>query len=95
VLPQFFHVRADEHLAQLDEIAVLLIVDFNHAPWVRTPPDGAPITRLDFTVRAYDGEGDLSRDLLVFPDRLFVVVFVLRRLEDADLMVSDVGENLR
>lgn len=94
MLPQFLHVRADEHLAQLDEVAVLLIVDFNHAPGVRAPADGAPIARLDFAVRAYDCEGDLGRDFLVFPNRLFVVVFILRRLEDADLVVCNVGEDL-
>ena len=95
MLPQFFHVRPDEHLTQLDEIAVLLVINFNHAPWVRTPPEGAPIARLDFTVQAYDSEGDLSSDLLIFPDRLFVVVFVLWCLEYADLVVGDVGEDLQ
>jgi len=50
---------------------------------------------LDFTIRAYDSEGDLSSDLLIFPNRLFVVIFVLRCLEYADLVVGDVGENLQ
>jgi hypothetical protein len=74
VLPQFLHVRADEHLAQLDEIAVLLVVDFNHTPRVRATTDGAPIACVDFAVRAYDGEGDLGCDFLIFRDRLFVVI---------------------
>ena len=94
MLPQFLHVRADKHLAQLDEIAVLFVVDFDHAPGVRTPPDRATVACVDFTVRADDGEGDLGGDFLVFPDRLFVVVFVLRRLENPELVVRDVGEDL-
>ena len=32
VLPQFLHVRTENHLAQLDEIAVLLIVDNRSRP---------------------------------------------------------------
>jgi len=94
VLPQLLHVRADEHLAQLDEIAVLLVVDFNHTPRVSATPDRAPIACVNFAVRAYDGEGDLGCDFLIFCDRLFVFVFVLRRLEDTNLVVRDIRENL-
>ena len=91
---QFLHVRADEHLAQLDEIAVLLIVNFNYTPRVRATPDGAPIARVDFAVRAYDGEGDLGCDFLIFSDRLFIIIIVLWRLEDTDLVVRDIREDL-
>ena len=94
VLSELLHVRADKHLAQLDEIAVLLVVDFDHAPWVRAPPDRATVACRDFTVRADDGEGDLGGNFLVFPNRLFVIVFVLWRLENTDLVVCDIGENL-
>ena len=38
VLPQTFHVRTDRYLVQLDEIAVLLIVDLRSRPRdTRTP----------------------------------------------------------
>jgi len=92
---EFFHVCPDEHLAQLDEIVVLLVINFNHAPWVHVPPDGVPIACLDFTVQAYNSKGDLSSDLLIFPDCLFIIVFVLWHLEYADLVVGDVRENLQ
>ena len=44
MLPQLLHARADEHLVQLDEVAVLLVVDLDHAPGVRAPLDRALVT---------------------------------------------------
>ena len=34
VLAELLHVRADEHLAKLDKVAVVFIVDLNHTPRV-------------------------------------------------------------
>ena len=43
VLPQIFYVRTDRHLAQLDEIAVLLIVDFRSRPRDTCAPGQRPL----------------------------------------------------
>lgn len=36
VFLQLFHVSPDQHLSQLDEVAVFFIVDFDRSPRVRT-----------------------------------------------------------
>ena len=43
VLLELFHVCADQHLAQLDKVAVLLVVDLDDTPWVATATDLAAI----------------------------------------------------
>lgn len=62
ILAQLLHVRANEHLAQLDEIAVLLIVDFNHAPRVGATPDLAAVRGVDRGCAADYGKGDFGLD---------------------------------
>ena len=76
VVPQVFHVRTYRHVAQLEEIAVLLIVDFRSRP-----------TCIHLAARDDDGDGDLGGDLLGFPNYPLLVVFVLRRLESMDVVV--------
>ncbi len=94
VLPEFLHVRTDEHLAELDEIAVFLIVHLDHAPRVRATPDDSAVLGLDLGVGADDGEGDLGDDGLVFAEGLFIFVLVDGCLEDADVVVLNVGQYL-
>ena len=60
ILAQFLHVRTHEHLTELDEIAVLLIVDFNHAPRVGAPADLAVVGRGYGGGGADDCEGDFG-----------------------------------
>lgn len=60
VLLEFLHVSANEHLAQLDEIAVILVVDFNRAPGVGTTADLSTVGRGDNRIGTNDGEGDLA-----------------------------------
>jgi hypothetical protein len=60
ILLQFFHVRSDEHLSQLDKVAVVFIVDFNDAPWVCTASDLATVRRVDEVVGADYRKGDLG-----------------------------------
>jgi len=36
VFLQLFHVSSDQHLSQLDEIAMFFVVDFDRSPRVRT-----------------------------------------------------------
>lgn len=94
VLPELLHVRPDQHLAQLDKVAMVLIVDLDHTPGVDTAADFASVRGRDDLVGADDGEGDLAGDLLVLRDRLLVLILVGRSLEDVDVVVRDVGKDL-
>lgn len=93
VLPELFHVCPDEHLSELDKVAVILIVDLNDTPWVRSSSDGASVNSLDLPVRADDGKGHLGGNLFVFGNGLFVIIVVDGGLEDLDLVVGNVVED--
>ena len=49
---------------------------------------------MDLTARDEGRDGGLGGDFLGFPDRLFLVVFELRRLESMDVVVRDVQQDL-
>jgi hypothetical protein len=94
VFAQLLHVRSHEHLTELDKVTVLLVVDLHDAPWVSAPADLAAVQSADEVVRADDGEWYFARNLLHLRNGLLILVFVLRRLENVDVVVSNVGENL-
>ena len=94
VLLELLHVGTDEHLAELDEVAVLLVIDLNHTPRVATATDLAPVGICDLVVGTNDGERDLGKDLVVLRDGLVIIELVPGTLEDLDLVVLDVGEDL-
>jgi hypothetical protein len=56
-------VSADEHLAELDKVAVLLVVDLDDTPGVRTATDGAAVGGLDAVVGTDDSERDLALEV--------------------------------
>ena len=85
---------SDEHLAQLDEIAVLLVVDLDKTPGVFASSDLAAIGAGDLRVGTDNSEGDLGHDLVVLCDGLVVVEFVAGSLEDLDVVVLDIGKDL-
>jgi len=60
ILLQFLHVRSDEHLSELDKVAVVFIVDFNDAPRVCTASDLATVRGVDEVVGADYRKGDLG-----------------------------------
>lgn len=43
VFPQLFHVGVNQHLAELDEITVTLVVDLDRSPGVSTTSDVSTI----------------------------------------------------
>lgn len=108
VFPQFLHVGPDEHLAELDKVAMFLVVHFNHTPGVLSSSDLTTIGRSDHRVGSDHSEWDLALvvsgvsgartgtddDLLVLLDSLFVLVLVRWGLEDSDPVVVDISEDL-
>jgi hypothetical protein len=87
-------VGADQHLAQLDKVTVLLVVNFDDTPGVATATDTAAISGGDLGVGTDDSEGNLGHDLLVFGNGLLVIELVAGTLEDLDGVVLDIGKDL-
>lgn len=94
VLLELFHMSADKHLSELDEIAMLLVVDFNDTPWHSATADLAAISCDNLVIRTDNGKGNLGHDLLVLGNGLLVIELVPGPFEDLDLVVGDIGEDL-
>jgi len=94
VLPKLLHVGADEHLAELDEVAVLLIVDLNNTPRVSTATDLTTIGSRHDLVRANNSKWNLAGNLLGLCQRLLILVLVRGGLEYVNLVEGDIRENL-
>ena len=94
VLSQLFHVGANQHLSQFDEITVVLVVDLDDTPWIDSSPNFTTIRSPDYFVRSDDGEGDFARDFLSLCKRFFVLVVVCGRLEDVNVVERDIGKYL-
>jgi len=88
-------VRSDEHLAELDEVAVLLVVDLDDTPWVAAATHLAALWSLDLSVGTDDGEWHFGHDLVVLGNGLLVIKLVSRALEDVDVVVVDICKDLR
>jgi len=73
VLFEFFHVSSDQHLSQLDEVAVLLIVHLDDTPWVAAASDFAALGVGYLVVGSHDGKWNFRHDFLVLCDGLFIV----------------------
>lgn len=93
-LAKLLHVGPDKHLAELDKVAVVLVVDLHDTPWVCTTANLATVGSLDNPVRANNGKRDLAGNLLGFRNSFLILVLVRRGLEDLDLVVGDVREYL-
>ena len=94
VLLELLHVGSDEHLAKLNEVTVLLVIDLDDTPRVGTTADLATIGAGDLVVGTNDSERNLGHDLVVLGDCLLIVELVSRSLEDLDTVVLDIGEDL-
>lgn len=86
---------ADEHLAEFDEVAVLLVVNLNDTPGVATSADLAAIGASDLGSSSDNCERNLGQDLVVLGNRLVVIELVTRTLEDLDVVVLDIRKDLR
>lgn len=90
---QVEHVVLDDHAAQSDEIAVLLVLDLHRAPRVLAAALSFAV-RVEYVVAADHRERDLRFVLLLQLEALRILVFVVRELVDLDFVLVDVVENL-
>src|SRR5690606_6603944 len=65
VFLELFHVCANKHLAELDKVTVVFIVNLNDTPWVTTSANLASIWPSDLSVGTNNCERNLRHDLLV------------------------------
>jgi hypothetical protein len=94
ILPELLHVSPDEHLSELDEVAVLLVIDLDDTPWVRPPAYFTTIRGLDNLIRADDSERNLAGNLLGFSNGFLVFIFICGCLEDVNVVVGNISQNL-
>lgn len=94
ILPKLLHVGANEHLAELDEVAVVLVVDLNNTPGIGTTTDFTTVRGCDNLVRTNNGKRNLAGDLLGLSQRLLILVLVSGGLEDVNLVAGDISKNL-
>ena len=94
VLLELLHVGADKHLAKLDEVAVLLVVNLDDTPWVTTSADLAAIGAGDLGSGTDNGKWNLGQDLVVLGNSLVIIKFVTWTLEDLDVVELDIGKDL-
>ena len=73
---------------------MILVIDFNHAPWVGPSPNLATIRSIDEFVGANDSEGDFAGNLFRFSNSLLILIIIRGSLENVDVVVSNVRENL-
>lgn len=90
---QVEHVVLDDHAAQGDEIAVLLVLDLDRAPRILAAPLSIAAL-VEYVVAADHGERNLRFVLLLHLEALRILIVVVRKLVDLDFVLIDVVENL-
>lgn len=73
---------------------MIFVVNFNDTPWIRTAADLASVRCRHLLIGTDDCEGDLASYLLSFRDGFVILILVDGRLEDVDVVISNVGEDL-
>lgn len=81
-------------MSKLDKVTMLFIVDLHNTPWVCTSADMSAIGCLHNLIRTNNSKRNFAGNFLSLCNRLFVFIIVGWRLEDMDVMVSNVGQNL-
>ena len=56
ILPKFLHVRSYKHLAKLDKVTMLLVIDLDDTPWVRPPANVTAVWCHDDLIRTDHGK---------------------------------------
>jgi hypothetical protein len=83
-------VCANEHLAELGEVAVLLIVHLDDTPRIFTTTDLASVRGGELVCGTHDSERNLGHDFAVLSNGLLIIKLIPGTLEDLDTVVADV-----
>ena len=94
VLLELLHVCADKHLAKLDEVAVLLVVNLDDTPRVTTSADLAAIGAGDLGSGTDNSEWNLGQYFVVFGNGLVIIKLVTWPLKDLDVVEFDICKDL-
>ena len=73
---------------------MLLVIDLDDTPWVRPPANLTTVWCHDDLIRTNHGKRNFARDFLRFCYGLLIFVLISGRLEDVDIMISDICNNL-
>jgi len=73
---------------------MLLVIDLDDTPWVRSPANLTAVWRHDDLIRTDHGKRNFGRDFLRFGYGLLIFVLVRGRLEDVDIMISYIRKDL-
>ena len=73
---------------------MLLIIDLDDTPRVRPPANMTAVRCHDDLIRTDHGKWNFARDFLRFCYGLLIFVLIGGRLEDVDIMISDICKNL-
>lgn len=92
-LDEVLQVRPREEVAEVHELAVLLVLDIDDAPAVLAPADGLAVDE-DVGLGADNGEGDFLPDVLVYGDFLFVVLVCVEGVQ-TDVVVNELFPDLQ
>jgi hypothetical protein len=94
VLTKLLHVSADEHLTKFYKIAMVLIVYLYDTPRVGTATNFTTVRCLHHAIGANDSEGNLASNFFRFSKCFLIFILIGWRLEDLDLVMSDVSKDL-
>lgn len=94
MLSKLLHVGPNEHLAELDEITVFLVIDFDDAPRICTSTDLATVIGIHDIVRTNDCKRNLASNFLSLSKSFLIFVLVAGCLEDMNVVVSNVCKYL-
>lgn len=70
MLTELFHVCAHEHLAKLHKVAVILVVNLDHTPRIRSAAHAPPVGGVYFLVRPNYGERNLGLCNVIIVSRI-------------------------
>jgi hypothetical protein len=73
---------------------MLLVIDLDDTPWVRPPANVLTVWCHDDLIRTDHGKRNFARNFLRFCYGLLIFVLIGGRLENVDIMISDIGKNL-
>jgi hypothetical protein len=94
ILPEFLHVSPYEHLAKLDKVAMVFVVNLDDTPRIGPPADMMAARRHDDPIGTDHSKRNFTRNFLRFCYGLFILVLVGRCLENVDVVIGYIRKNL-